>query len=214
MVFDQGFDPTGSITVFSGFGGANTNQYRAQTFQVGLTGTLSEVDVFVHRFSSSPTGGNLVLEIRRQTSSGVPSDASADSLLTMLIASTSIGTSAVFLPVDVSSADLTVSAGDKLAIVLHADSGTPTGLTYIWDGQNNNPYANGGAFEEVVGNHSWGNEGLPNADLGFETFVNSSAAPEPGSLALSALGSLSLLGYFWRKRGSTHEGKSRAQSSQ
>jgi hypothetical protein len=191
IVFDQGFDPTGKATVFAGFGGVDTNQYRAQTFQVGITGALNEVDVYVIR-QTSITGGNLVLEIRKQDGSGLPSNVAADTLLQVLIPSTSVGTTPAFLNVDVSSANLLVNTGDKLAIVLHASPGTPSGLTYVWEGQNNNPYANGSQYEEVVGNHTWTNEGLPNADLGFKTWVNTSPVPEPGSFALCAIGALFL----------------------
>jgi len=198
MILDQGFDPTGQITLSAGFGGINSNQYRAQTFQVGMSGTLVEIDVFVRRFEATPVGGNLVFELRRLTSTGAPSNLAEDSLLQVHIPSTDVGTSLVFLPINVSPANLHVNAGDSFAIVLHASADTPSGLTYQWNGQNTNVYGNGGSFEQVVGNHSWGG-GSPSLDLGFETFV--STVPEPGALMLSAMGALFLAGYWchWRR---------------
>jgi len=199
LIFDQGFDPTGQITLSSSFGGINSNQDIAQSFQVGMNGTLGEVDLYLHRFTATPVGGNLVFELRRLTGTGLPSNAPGDSLLQILIPSTNVGTTNGFLDINVSSANLQVTAGEGLAIVLHADSGTPSNLTYIWAGQNNNPYANGMAFEQVVGNHSWDSI-TPTADLGFRTYLTTSAVPEPGSITLGAIGALFLVGYRWRKR--------------
>jgi MYXO-CTERM domain-containing protein len=197
VVFDQGFDPTGNANLYAGFGGLNTNQYRAQTFQVGITGTLSEVDVYLIR-QGSATGGNLVFEIRKQTSAGVPSNVPTDTLVQISIPSTSVSSTPGFLKIDTSAANVQVNTGDALSVVLHASPGTPSSVAYIWYGQTNNPYANGGQFEQVVGNFTWANDGLPNADLGFETFVAS--APEPGSFSLGLLGALGLAGYWGRRR--------------
>jgi hypothetical protein len=199
LVLDQGFDPTGQITVASGIGGINTNQYRAQTFQVGLSGTLGEVDVYMRRFPTSGIGGNMIFEIRRQTASGVPSDVSSDSLLSIPIPSARFSTSLGFLPIDVSSVNLHVSAGDKLAIVFHADVNTPSNVAYQWLGQNNNPYLNGNSLEEVVGNHSWGNEGLPNADLGFETYMFV-PVPEPVHIPVYVIGCYLLKLFLFRRK--------------
>ena len=50
--------------VSAGLGSINTDQQRAQTFTVGRTGTLSEVDVYVFRFFHNTDHGDLVLDLR------------------------------------------------------------------------------------------------------------------------------------------------------
>jgi hypothetical protein len=199
VVFDQGFDPTGQVTLSAGFGGTNPNQQIAQTFQVGVSGLLTEVDVFVHRFSSFQVGGNVVFEIRNQTSSSLPSNNPADTLVQISIPYSSISLSSGFVKVDTSAANLQFTAGANLAIVLHADTATPSGLNYSWGGENSNPYANGEAYEQVVGNSTWASAVGPNGDLGFMTYMSTSV-PEPGTISLSALGLLALIGNRWRRR--------------
>jgi hypothetical protein len=169
---DQAFDPSGSITLSAGFGGINTNQERAQTFQVGRTGTLTEIDVYSRRVSAP--GGNFMIEVRRTDAAGAPSNDPADLLLQKAIPSANIGTAEAFLQVDISSANVQVSAGQTLAIVLYAGAGTPSSVTYQWNGQDTNPYPLGGGWEQVIGNHTWGKDAGTNEDLGFRTFV---AAP-------------------------------------
>jgi hypothetical protein len=190
------------VTSNAEFGSVNFNQQRAQTFTVGLTGLLTEVQVDVERFGSS-TAGNLVMEIRdTNPSNGFPVT-NGFRLQTSVAANVvppAPNPDGIFTAFDVSSFGVNVNAGDHLAIVLYAQGGS--GYTFGWLGAINDPYPPGSAFERVIGNHDWFNESTigQNYDNGFKTFVDPSPAPEPSTLVLAGVGALGLLGYGWRRR--------------
>ncbi len=197
LVFDQGFNPVSNSTLVADFAPGMSNDYFAQTFQVGLSGTLGQVNVPVRRFPGDPAGGNMIFEIRRQTGTGAPSDLAGDSLFQLAIPSATIGTSLAMLQVDVSSANMHVTSGDRLAIVMHPDAGIPPNLQYQWLGQDTNPYPNGREYTKVVGNFAWlADNSL--YDLGFETYVFV-PVPEPVSILGPMFGLLSAIGLLRRK---------------
>ena len=177
---DQVYDPTGATTITgAGFASTNTDQERAQTFQVGITGVLTEVDVFAYRFFNT-FNGDLILDIRGTQADGRPTSGSDQVLLTTTIPSASVGwQSSTYLPIDVSAFGLHVTQGEELAIVLHAASAPSADVTYQWWGAPNNPYANGTNYERVIGNHDWTEDTFNNADLGFRTWVDAPAQAPP-----------------------------------
>jgi hypothetical protein len=86
---------------------------------------------------------------------------------------------------------LPVSAGQQLAITLHAGSGAPT---FSWLGDTQDHYPQGEDFERVIGNHNWVAISAPNnTDVGFRTFVQ---VPEPWGLSACVLG----MGWTVRRR--------------
>ena len=189
VVLDQNYDPNGNSV--AGFGSGNTNQERAQTFTVGVSGSLVSADVFLELFSGNQ--GSLVSSICQVDSQGHPSTALAT---IMTPASQVPAIPGGFVSLDYSSDPVPVYAGESLAILLYASSGN---LTFNWFGQTPGTYAFGDEQEEVIGNHSWLVESGPfggDFDMEFQTYVN---VPEPtaGVLWLGACACLPLR--RWRR---------------
>src|SRR4051812_6514704 len=175
---DQVYDPTGRTTfVSAGLGSINTDQQRAQTFTVGRTGVLSEVDVYAFRFFRNTTHGDLTLDLRATQPDGRPTSNAGGELLSVTIPATSVPEQTYgFVPFDLSAFNFHVTQGEQLAIVLHVAPDPLGDVTYQWDGSINNPYANGTTWERLIGNHDWVDEGGGDDDLGFRTWVD--AAPQ------------------------------------
>src|SRR6476661_7398864 len=68
VVLDQSFDPTGHITLNAGIAGSSSNQERAQTFKVGVTGFLTRVDVFSEVFFTPLF--SLIMDLRGTVANG------------------------------------------------------------------------------------------------------------------------------------------------
>jgi len=107
---DQVYDPTGaSPIVGAGLGSINTDQQRAQTFEVGKTGVLTEVDVYVYRFFNTEHG-DLILDIRGTQADGRPTSDADQVLLTTTLPATSVPVQKDgFVPFDISSFNLQVT---------------------------------------------------------------------------------------------------------
>jgi hypothetical protein len=193
-VLDQQLDPASYPTadlVSAGFGGT---QNLAQTFTVGITGTLSEVDVSVERFAFQPPTGTLILQIRA-TTGGVPA-ADPSFLLQASVPESALplAPNYGFVSFDVSSAGLHVTQGEQLAIVLLAPNfANPVS----WIGVQGNPYPAGGSFVEQEPNFGW-LPLVPTSDLGFRTFV--ATVPEPSTLIMAGLASPAGLAWVSRRR--------------
>jgi hypothetical protein len=171
-VLDQAFEPT-EISAFFGL----TSLSRAQTFAVGVEGVLHGFEVLLRG------SGTASFEIHA-TTAGLPVFGSS------ALASGSVGFSApsaaAFFAVDVSGFAIDVSPGDVLAIVY--PGGNAGGFWASMVG-----FAGGAGFAT--------NEVSPSAylatgeDFGFRSYVE--PVPEPGTLALSALGCALLA--VWRR---------------
>jgi hypothetical protein len=152
----------------------------AQTFTVGVTGQLTSLDLYITSnpgFPSSP----LLFDIRPVSSSGAPLAANTSALISRAIPAANIpGPDTAFFTVDLTSSNLSIVAGDVLAIVLRSELGN-----YGFGGAPYNPYGGGAFFgRQVLASPGWTLDGF-NGDLGFRTFVEpASAVPEPSSLAL------------------------------
>src|SRR3954453_17438281 len=75
---DQVFDPAamGGVTLSTNVGYYNTTAEAAQTFAVGASGTLTEVDLYLYRFSG--TIGDLIVDIRGTQANGLPTAAAGE----------------------------------------------------------------------------------------------------------------------------------------
>ena len=190
---DQYFTPS---TVSGALNVGDSNEVDwAQTFTVGVTGTLSGFDIWIERHSTVQLP--LLFDIRT-TSSGLPtlSDigphilvAGEKAALEIPVDRGEFSLPSELVHFDLSSDPVPVTAGDVLAIVLRSDdpSGHPDGLTYSWfaaSARGVNPFYSGGESYALSGGH-WFD--LPAAgDAVFRTYVT--PVPEPAACCLLALG--------------------------
>jgi hypothetical protein len=182
-VLDQHSAPeTGVVASLNSVGGGISQFAAGQGFTVGLTGTLSEIDVGVLHLALYPTtgfeftlldGGGAVLFAQHFAASDVPEMDLAATLWNQLPS------------VDLSGQHLQVTAGDHLSFTVFSDPATETGdfMLYAVD---NTPlsYAGGSSFL-VIGGGS-----LPTtATYAFRTYVDSAGSvPEPAAWALMLVG--------------------------
>jgi hypothetical protein len=177
---DQVFDPpaSGSNNYFSTSAAwFNTNQEEAQTFTCGMTGTLAEVDLYISRFDSNNVG-DLIVDIRACQADGRPTS-TGDPLASATVPAASVpGNPAAFFAVDFSAANLSVTSGEQLAVVIHVANDPGANVTYYWEGRSGNLYTGGGFTDRVIGNYDWQNIST-DGDLGFKTFVDAGASQPP-----------------------------------
>jgi hypothetical protein len=172
------------------------NIKQAQTFTVGITGTLVQLDIYLDNGTlvNAP-----VLDIRR-LAGAQPSDSASDILASQSILTSRPPSPAAFVSF---TFNVPVSAGEQLAFVVSQPNGpigdlrlldTVSATTDYYPRGNlwtsgNPPIAGGGWYPN--GNSS------ENFDVGFRTFVD--PVPEPGTFTLLAAG-LTAVGWVVRRR--------------
>lgn len=159
---------------------------QAQTFTVGVSGELTGVDLQLGRIFASPGVFTVSIE---SVANGLPSGTSLAQTVGYASSLTAWDSSVVspFTSFDFTSANLSVYAGEVLAIVLTAvDAGVGVG----WDTYFQGGYAAGAFYSSDSGGpfKQYPMVGINNAsltaDAGFRTFVDSDPTqpvPEPGS---------------------------------
>jgi hypothetical protein len=187
VILDQHLEPAAgnlSSGIDSGFS-------KAQTFTVGVTGVLARIEVLL-ALGNGP--GDLLVDVR-PTSGAVPVESAALALASARLPFSTVPPAFGFVSVDLSSFAAPVTTGEVLAIVLRAEN-----ASFSWLGDaGSNSYPAGAHYFEVPGFSSWAPTVIGNDDMGFRTFVDVSAVPEPSSLTLIALGAIGLIGSVWRR---------------
>ena len=173
----------------------------AQTFTVGVSGTLSKVELAIQRSSDFP--GSVSVDIARVVA-GTPDYSQSGRLANQTLAVSSIPVqdpntplAKTFVPIDFSSSNLAVNAGDYLAIVLRPSY---TGSNYIgwWENNSSQPSYEGGTyFTYDVVMQSGADIGGSINDAQFRTYVTT--IPEPSTCVLLAGCSLAI-GFTRRDR--------------
>lgn len=160
----------------------------AQTFTVGLAGTLSLVSVNIAR--TADTTAPLFVEIRT-TVGGIPNAVDGQVLLSTPLSAAQVpiaspttagplnGPAFAFINVDLSAFGLAVTPGEVLALSMTSDA-SPGG--YLWGLNVPGTYAGGNSYYR--GNSLDAAWILGGADQNFRTFVS---VPEPASMALIAI---------------------------
>jgi hypothetical protein len=169
-ILDQSFVPVPANP--TPFLGIDLDTSGAQTFTVGITGILTEVDVFIQR--NGPILSDLHLDVR-PTINGVPTGNDLAALGSVTLPMAALGTTAAFVDFDFSSLGIHISQGDVLAIVLSGDA--------QWFGNFGDLYPGGASFFRFPpDDFSLSHDG--SVDVGFRTFVEPTPVPEPYTLAL------------------------------
>ena len=200
-VIDQQFDPRAFLAnpcclewASIAVDGVEEFFAQAQTFIVGVSGTLTAVDVLTYRFPTEQSPP-LIVEIRHTTIDGVPLQDDGQVLVSALAPAADFlstpdsdpETAAQFVHVGL-NAGVAVVAGDKLALTLRLDRSLRGGyrwITSVIDGEDR--YPNGMRFARSdfflpVGVWTPEFPGLQNGDFGFRTFVEPTPVPVPNTL--------------------------------
>jgi uncharacterized membrane protein len=156
---DQLLEPN-PTNALKGVGGS---VHHAQTFTVGVSGTLESVDILINQFG---TPGDLLFDIR-DTTGGVPLENDGTTLAAVAVPPSDVPTTQAWVSVDVSSFNVLVQVGDVLAIVLR----TSGAGGYQWGAEQGNPYSGGAPYFRNPG-PSWT---LQTEDSGFRTYVSQEA---------------------------------------
>lgn len=189
-ILDQS-SPAGNLSFF-----VNEELDQAQTFTVGLSGQLTQFDLFIGR--AAATTDDLLIDIRQITgAAGPPTEPNAGSniVVTVTASAVSVPTTPSWNIFDISASNIPVLAGEEYAIALRSASDDPVG--YTWLATAADPYAGGSSYQRLVTTGApWQDSSFTkDVDLPFRTFV---AIPEPSFVF--GMTSLSLLSAMRRRR--------------
>lgn len=195
--FDGSPDPSGTSFDFQD----------AQTFTVGINGLLSQIDLPIFNTNGGTEG--VTLDIR-SVSGGIPE--MDDSLVlgsvfldvAELSTSVSPGDVSSWASVDISSLGIIVDVGDILAYSVRTDSTA----AYLYNPEFGDTYSGGMAYRRNYAvDTAWGDfGGRSDIDFMFQTYVDTSAVPEPASVLLLGAGLIGMA-QIRRRKGARNEVK-------
>ncbi|APZ92128.1 hypothetical protein Fuma_01733 [Fuerstiella marisgermanici] len=161
----------------------------AQTFEVGVTGVLSRIDLQISK--NTLAEGDLLFSIRN-TLAGIPDPLESNSLFQTTITLDSIpeinggsGPTPV-TSIDVSSAAIAVFDGEIFSYSLSRSGGPFGSPPWATSATNNGVYSNGSIYTRPGTVAAW-SPASTGDDLGFQTHVTASTVPEPGSFVVLSL---------------------------
>lgn len=181
-VVDQANIPaSGALSGFSSGQGLDQDARLVQTFTVGVTGLMTQLDLAIIATPFTPSEGGFTVSLRSPLdvqlySAHVPYSVAPN------VFSTDWTAMPQFL---LGASSFAVAAGDMYSIVVTADPNQPIGTVTWLRSAENVPfaYAGGQAFASYFGNPT-----IPlSGDFGFRTYVDT-AVPEPDGWALMILG--------------------------
>ena len=183
-VIDQANDTNKSgTTLVATFAGFISPGDRANTFTVGISGLLTQVDLEIQRNAAATD--DLLVEIRA-TTAGAPVDDSGSILSSATVPFASIPTTAGFFSVDIP--DVAVSVGQVLAIVVQSNTGIAA--PYVL-GTNSGQYPGGAVYLRNGDSPGAWSAGTTDVDFMFRTYVEAnntgSTIPEPATAMLALL---------------------------
>jgi hypothetical protein len=146
---------------------ASSSQEVGQTFTVGVTGTMSRIEVLLAQASFSSADG--VFNVY-STSAGLPDTSLGSATISSSLVSTTVPT---FISFDLSSFNIPVRVGDVLAFGVSSPGG---GLYFLPDSFQSDPYAAGTSVQRTltVPPGPWSTVAH---DDSFKTYVNVTSAP-------------------------------------
>lgn len=162
-VLDQAFEPTS----VNNFASCDSGYCPAQTFTVGITGTLTGFDLYIRRIAIA---GSVTVDLRA-TNAGVPLTDDANFYEAFTFDASVLPASSQLVHFELTS-PLQVIAGEVLAITLR-DTVYGSGQLVGWDGSAfPGPYASGAQYARVGAyTEPYVIEYTGNGDLGFRTYV-------------------------------------------
>lgn len=153
-----------------------------QVFVVGITGSLTGIEVLVARRLTAQA--DLLVDVRTVAAGHVPQQDSGV-LGSATVPKASVGTGYDWVSVPIGP--VPVEAGDELAIVLQANYVSSV-EQYRWLGSYDTTYAGTSHYRPGHTDGSWNGTGAATltGDVGFRTYVE--PVPEPATVALLAIG--------------------------
>ena len=148
---------------------------KAQTFEIGVSGKLTRVDVKLSQTTPNPTvpdpGPGITFDIRPTDPNGNPVANNASALAVVTIPDSDIPLTWDWVKVKLAKFKLNINAGDRLAIVLRGnDDGTPQNHTHSqWQG-GFDTYAAGSAYFRNPDPAGGPWTAQPDIDMYFRTF--------------------------------------------
>jgi hypothetical protein len=167
QVLDQSYDP-GNVGGYS----FNSTNPQAQSFTVGITGLLTQVDIRAYNFFGGATAP-LTVGVY-QFNPGSPPTLGA-LLATASLPQSSVPSTSGFLSFDLSASSPMVTIGQQLVI----RASTASSTSYLWEGRTPGGYSSGQGYVSS-GNNLFTTLSGTGWDFGFRTYVI--PVPEPAGM--------------------------------